>query len=546
MKTKFRAPALALFSLAFILSVSQCGPSYPQTDAGSRDAAYQTVKDYVTSHDTYEYVLSPEGEFVALFNSGAASWINRTLDKAAVRAIQAKLAPDLHIWLNDRGFAPAATRNTQGKTDATHYDAIWVRDNVWVYYALRSDPDRQFDAKSLLLALWDYYATDAQVNRFENIIQDPSLALDKMAMPHVRFDGSSPDLGDVMIDGKPQEWNHRQIDAHGIFFTALGEAVRDNFIDDSALTPGRFKVLSLYPRFLSAIKFYGYEDAGAWEEIERKNTSSIGLATRSLQVWKNVIHNEDPKADTAFAKKFRGLLGDNEALLFAWGSDNLNDLIDKGLYTVRYQLQLGGESPDYPPDDVRFRLADAALIFLIQPSPLDDISEREMRLALTIVETLTRPMGVLRYRHDSYQSGNFWISPPPGNSGAALTDDTSSANAFLSRLKNFIPDTEAQWFFDSLLTLARLRLAEITDNENLRREDLYFAGVHLKRALGQITGDSITADGTIVKAWLMPESINTVVIDGHRHYLPSPIVPLNWSKAALGMALRKYAASLSD
>jgi len=39
---------------------------------------------------------------------------------------------------------------------------------------------------------------------------------------------------------------------------------------------------------------------------------------------------------------------------------------------------------------------------------------------------------------------------------------------------------------------------------------------------------------------LTPESINTIEIDGKKFLLPSPIVPLNWAKAALSMALNRY------
>ena len=49
-----------------------------------------------------------------------------------------------------------------------------------------------------------------------------------------------------------------------------------------------------------------------------------------------------------------------------------------------------------------------------------------------------------------------------------------------------------------------------------------------------------------VNAWLSPESINTVVMDGRRPYLPLPIAPLNWAKAALAMALRDYEKAVSE
>lgn len=489
---------------------------------------------------TCRTVLSPEGEFITVFNDKVEEWVKKKIDKAALAEIREKLKESLYIKLNKRGFAPAASRDADGKEDKTHYDAIWVRDNVWVYYSLLDDPNRKDDARRLLLALWDYYATAPQSARFSDIIANPALSQDEMAMPHIRFDGNSQSLDDVMIDGKPQHWNHRQLDAHGIFFTALGEAVTKGIIKSGDLTGDRFRVLSLYPLFLEKIAFYNYEDAGAWEEIARKNTSSIGLAVRSLEVWRDLLYKDTDKEAASFLKNYIAMLNkQDKQITDSWSENNLSFLINKGLGTIKRQLALGGESPDYKPEDIHFRLADAALIFLIQPSPVDGLSEEEMRKALLIVETLKRPAGILRYNNDSYQSGNFW-KKSPDKDAAGLTADTSSKNAFLSRLAGLIPDTEAQWFFDSLLALARLHLADITKDAKLREQDIFRAAVHLKRALGQITGDTITADGSRSKPWLAPESINTVITDGRRYYLPSPIVPLNWAKASLNMALRRY------
>lgn len=528
--------ALTLLGLLFHAST-------PVTaESGNTAGALALRKAAMSGPAACRDVQAPEGVFIKVFNDTVAEWVARPLDEGLVAEIRAALAPHLRIELNPRGFAPAATRTAEGEADTTNYDAIWVRDNVWVYYALARDPGRRTDARRLLLALWDYYATPAQVGRFEAVIADPSLALDQMAMPHIRFNGRSPTLDDVMVEGRPETWNHRQIDAHGLFFTALSEAASDGLLEPGDLTPARSRVLALYPRFLERISFDTYEDAGAWEELPRRNTSSIALATRSLQSWRNLL-NAKTGLSRAFGDAFRARLGrlgpDAPA---AWAPSFLASLIDRGMARVRRQLSLGGESPDYDPSDMRFRQADAALLVLIQPSPLEGLTETEQRTVLQIVRTLERPAGILRYELDSYQAGNFWIQPPAEESDQpALTGDTSSDAAFRQRLSRLIPDTEAQWFFDSLCALARLHLAERTADPQLRQQDLHRAAIHIKRALGQITGSALAADGRPVREWQTPESINTVVLAGRRLAFPSPITPLNWAKAGLDLALREYA-----
>jgi hypothetical protein len=509
--------------------------------AGPSQGDEQAVVEYLKSHTPQVTVLSSEGEFVSCFNPEIAPWIQEPLTPSRLAELREKMAPHLAIQLSDRGFAPAATRLLDGQKDETNYDAIWVRDNVWVYYALARDPGRGADAKRLLLALWDYYGTPAQLARFSNIIEDPARGSDAMAVPHIRFDGLSPSLDDVFENGAAQVWNHRQIDAHGLFFTALAEAFLAGRLGLADLSPARLEVLSLYPLFLERLDFSRYEDAGAWEEIPRQNTSSIGLATRSLQVWDQLLYGASSPVQKKFQEAFAS---GSEDVAQAWKQDSLQRSIASGLTVVRRQLALGGESPDYPPDDIHFRRADAALIALIQPSPLEGLSEAEMRQALLIVETLKRPHGVLRYQNDSYQGGNFWIRPT-ASEAPDPTGDTSSKEAFRWRLSQLPAHTEAQWFFDSLLALARLHLAEITKDPNLRAQDLHAAAVHLKRALGQITGPGlIAADGKPVRPWQAPESINTVILEGKEHFLPSPITPLNWAKASLDMALDSYQRSL--
>jgi len=524
-------------SLAVILLfVGLYGTSNFVFAAGKQEGLKQ-VSEYVAADPAHSMVLSWEGEFIAVFNDEVKPWIEEPLTIGQVKKISSTLAPHLDIRLNARGFAPAATRSTEGEKDDTNYDAIWVRDNIWVYYALSNNPLRQNDAQKLLLALWDYYATAPQLQRFKNIIANPDLAQDPMKVPHIRFDGASDSLNDVFEKGKPQVWNHRQIDAHGLFFTALGHALKNKLLLASEITPKRVDVLLQYPFFLQKIEFHTYEDAGAWEEIPRRNSSSIGLATKSLQVWREILYGSDKMLTKALKTK---LSASGREVKKAWSKISLDDQISKGLDTVHRQLEMGGESPDYDAEDVHYRRADAALLHLISPYPLDGLSDVEKRQIMSYVETLKRPFGILRYSNDSYQGGNYWIRPQ-ATEGPAPTGDTSSREAFLWRLSTLPPNSEAQWFFDSLISLAWLHIAENTEEPRLKSQDLHRAKIHIKRALGQLTGpNQIAADGNPVRAWMATESINTVIIEGQTHVLASPITPLNWAKASMYMALREF------
>lgn len=507
----------------------------------------------VPSRAACRYVFAPEGEFVAAFHPAAARWISEPLTPAGIRSIRETLAPSLEIPLTPRGFVRAADRVRPGETDPIGYDAVWVRDAVWAWFALREDPRRRGDARRLLLALWDYYGSRAQIARFDDVLARPEHGEDRLRVPHIRFDGNSPSLDDVTFRGKPVDWNHKQNDAHGLFLIALAAAAWEGSLTARDLTAGRYAALLRFPAFFDAIRFERYEDAGAWEEIDRRNTSSIGLVTRALQLWRAlaVPAKGDGPAGPFVAALRKKLGAEKGAAGFVWREECLSALAARGLAAVRRQLELGGESPDYDPGDIRYRQADACLIALLFPSPLEGLTGAERRSVLQIVDTLKRPAGVIRYVNDSYQSGNAWIRRGERQTPAAPveTADASGHAAFLDRFRGFIPHTEAQWFFDSLLVPARLEAAFAAEDPLLKKRDLFLAAVHLKRALGQLTGnmrgeEPVAADGAAVPTLLPPESINTVILRGKALLLPSPVVPLNWARAALALALNRLEMAL--
>lgn len=88
------------------------------------------------------------------------------------------------------------------------------------------------------------------------------------------------------------------------------------------------------------------------------------------------------KTDTQLKEKIEQAARANKG---EWNSRLLAKLTDEGYSTIKRQLDMGGESPDYPPTDLRFRRADSALFNLILPSPLQRLTHNEKRLLLTIL-----------------------------------------------------------------------------------------------------------------------------------------------------------------
>ncbi len=501
---------------------------------------YAELAAHLAREPACRQVPTPEGEFIVVFNPRVEKWVSRHLTKEAVHEISQELTPSLEIPLTAEGFARAADRKTNGSRDEMHYDTVWVRDAMWVFFALRECPERRRDAHRLLLAVWDYYASPAQIRRFEDVIADPRLAVDMMRVPHIRFDVHPHGPDDVMADnGRPQVWNHRQNDAHGLFLIALAEAVRDGMVGPADLSEERWNVLIRFPAFFKRICFESCEDAGAWEELERRNTSSIGLVTRAMEAWRRLLFaGEGDGAQEPFRARFLQLL---EATAYPWKrecrAEALSRMIAGGLRTVRHQIALGGESPDYDPYDVRFR----------GPMPLCSPSLFRRRWK-GFGKTNS---GRCRHRGDppgtrrdpalperQLPVGEL-LDPAAGEEKRGPAERRDGGNifrdAFMRRGERLIPGTEAQWFFDSILALARLQLASMSPDGRRRDMDRFLATVHLKRALGQLTGSFgtgpvLAANGEILEPLLPPESINTVIIEGRSHWLPSPITPLNWAR----------------
>lgn len=428
-------------------------------------------------------------------------------------------------------FLQATNFENTDTADNTHYNAIWVRDSIWGYLALKKENNPL--SKKILLSIWDYFSTQPQQVRFDRIIATPTVIKSKnaqMEVPHIRFDGNSPGFEDVRENGEIQNWNHKQNDALGLFLdNVLNEISEGEFTQADWLKNNRLEAIIKIIEYFDKTEFYNMADSGAWEENERINTSSVGLVTSALENLSHLAQNKKNSNVILFFKDFHKL---SNKININISEQKINKLIEKGYERINKQLNLGGESPDYDKSDERYRTGDAALLNLIYPAKLKLLSVKQKKQILEIVGKLTRDYGIIRYEGDNYQSANFWQNE--------IKTDVAD-NSHKKRKENFIPSTEAQWFFDSWYSTAALQLYKETN-------DKYYLGLatkYLNRTLAQITGEHmISADGTTTPSNSLPESYNFIYREGKYIAAPSPIIPLNWAKSSMTIMLNDFYQNL--
>lgn len=482
----------------------------------------------------------PEGGFVYFFNKELFPFLEKRLSNEALMQLKSKLKPHLQIPFSREGFAMASTRRSENETDETGYSAIWVHDACWHYFGLATD-DRA-NAKRLILGLLRFYSTPEQKIRFLSVIADPSIADPQknsnahMDVPLIRFSRQS--LSHHQVEGKDQVWNHLQFDSHALFLLALTDALKEGILSPRDLTQENFDLLALFPAFFARTEYWDRKDSGPWEEELMNNASTIGLIAASLRQYKEVLI-----ADSTIKEQLlkRARLASSAPLLVSHIMPHaLDTLYEKGLERVKLNLSLGCEAPDLSGSG-NHRRADAALLFLCLPKGSLFYNNEEMtQKVLDIVLSLVGPYGVFRYKLDAYQALNYWIDYQIPS--AIMGPKTSDLKILTRFEKGYVPANQpydAQWFFDSLIAAIYYRLCDLS-HESIKREFYLTRGdFHLKRALGQLTGEeAIAANGERLPPLSLPESINTLFDQKYSYRpLPSPICPLSWSVASMRIAL---------
>ena len=289
------------------------------------------------------------------------------------------------------------------------------------------------------------------MRRFEAVIADPRRAADPMNRPHVRFDGENlAELGG--------RWPHAQNDALGYFLWLYCLMANENAL---RIEDGEAEVLSRFPRYLRAIRYWEDEDSGHWEEVRKVSASSIGAVVGGLRELKRLS-----------ASQRRGTV--LERLVASERLDKLLDgLLAEGTRALRDILP----SECVQPGPKQLRRFDAALLFLVYPLRVVE-GELAETIVRDVIGNLQGEYGIRGYLGDSFWCADYKQVPKELRT-ADYSNDIASRDALLA------PGGEAQWcLFDPVLSAYfAVKYQQTRAVADLNRQTEYF-----NRALGQVTG----------------------------------------------------------
>lgn len=387
------------------------------------------------------------------------------------------------------GIFPAASLHASQSSSG--YQNAWVRDNIYV--ALAHEVAGIVDvAHHTISTLATFF--QSQQWRMDAIVSGQLDQKDVRNRPHVRFNAQS-------LEEIPGHWAHAQNDALGYFLWYYS-----HLANKQQLTPD-IELLRSFTLYLNAINYWSDEDSGHWEEQRKVEASSIGAVLAGFRELREFLNS-----NSVFAKQFyqHGCTKDLVELLIERGEVALTSILPWE------SIAQGTSQP---------RRYDAALLFLAYPlNVLDDHVAQQ--IVSDVEQNLEGDYGIRRYLGDSYWTSDYTEKVPT----ELLTADVSEQQATRDALAT--PGEEAQWcIFDPIVSIiAGQRYMRGGDRSDLERQTQ-----HLKRALGQLTGQHcMQGELMCAEAYYLRRG----------RYIPNDHVPLLWTQANLWMALLAMEESL--
>jgi len=239
------------------------------------------------------------------------------------------------------------------KEAPTGYEKAWLRDNVYISFALE--------------ALGDRAALESMYGAILAIFLKHEWKIDHaiLAKPQFSYQYIHPRYHPETFDEYWEVWGNKQNDAVGSLLFALGSFVQKGMplID----TPEKRRIVQKLVHYLSSIEYWHDADSGIWEEDEEIHASSLAACVAGL-------------------KKIREV-----------GFDVPENLIQEGNDMLHYEIL---------PRESNRKFCDLALLTLLYPYDL--LNEEEKRQILGNIEYhLVKEKGLIRYKGDRYYNRNW-------------------------------------------------------------------------------------------------------------------------------------------
>ncbi|MGB3767906.1 MAG: glycoside hydrolase family 15 protein [Phormidesmis sp.] len=390
---------------------------------------------------------------IATRKSSVGAYVKKSYDREALEALwQLLLARGTLDFLPlENGLFPAAA--VSDNTVYTGYEAVWVRDNIYVAYAHYLDgtaTEKEIAVKAVR-RLANFFAQERLA--FERAISARRAPESQMDRPHIRFDGKT-------LERIEQPWNHAQNDALGYFLWFFCRLVLEDALEPTA---EEYSLLALFPLYFEAIQYWQDADSGHWEEPPKIEASSIGVVVAGLRAMREMLTRNH----------LIDYLKDHHGRTVS--SALLDGLIDRGDRTLSEILPY--ESRQLETE----RRYDAALLFLAYPLQIL-LADQAEQVAIDIVENLQGEYGISRYKGDS-----FWCKDYQDMPENIRTDISEKREAWLAKRDRSIePGEEAQWcIFDSMLSaFYGQRYQQSGESQFLERQTHHF-----NRAIAQLTSE---------------------------------------------------------
>jgi hypothetical protein len=434
---------------------------------------------------------------------------------------------------------------------------LYLRDHIQtasVFMELYLNSPEQYkeegkQGKLFLMSALHLMSTPMQLKRFSNIIKKGAASQEDW--PHISL------LFNDMEGQKPNGWRNKQ-DTFQMLAYLTCDALEHGYIQATALSKSHKEFLGSVAPLLKTVGFPAYENSGSWEEVAANRTSVMAV-------------------ETALLHKIETLTKNNQELSFLRGDLSLKDISsmrDDGLRELGRRLPF--ESPDYPKNSIKYREADAALVYVLMygiPKLLADaqvptgphlnvMSEPAIEaLVLEQLSTLidSETKGMRRYSGDSYQRVNFHTNQMQAvirNIKQTVQQEAGDGEIDLDK-KQFLRDKlmpagkEAAWThplgqlsaWAAKRSIVAFKAGLPADAKRYRTISTQFLNYMLSTVTGEDSWNAVLDSEKQyvihrVPAAKLPECYVTYQTpEGDTFVVPSPHTPLNWSTATLKEAV---------